>query len=172
MSEFKVNKGRFNEAMKVILIAAMDKNRVIGYENRIPWHIPEDLQYFKKVTMGHGIIMGRKTFDSIGHALPGRQNVVLSRDRSLSFTDCHMAQSLAEGLRHCRNQENVFVIGGESIFREAMEFADTILLSVIQQEYEGDTFFPLIPEKHFRLQSEERIAAEQVFVLQTYQRKR
>ena len=158
--------------MKLILIAAMDQNRVIGYKNRIPWHIPEDLQHFKKVTMGHGIIMGRKTFNSIAHVLPGRQKVVLSRDRSLSFRHCHMAQSLAEGLEHCRNQEKVFIIGGEMVYREAMVLADTILLSVIQQAYTGDAFFPLIPEEHFRLQSEESVAAEQVFLLQTYQRKR
>jgi len=161
-----------NEAMKLILIAAMDKNRMIGYQNSIPWHIPEDLQHFKKITMGHGIIMGRKTFESIACVLPGRQNVVLSTNSSLAITGCDMAQSLAEGLHRCRNQEKVFIIGGETVYREAMAFADTILLSVIQQEYMGDAFFPPIPEKDFQLQFEEEIAAEQVFTLQTYQRKR
>ena len=157
--------------MKVILIAAMDKNRVIGYKNSIPWHIPEDLQHFKKITMGHGIVMGRKTFESMACALPGRQNVVLSTNSTLAINGCHMAQSLADGLQHCRNQEKVFIIGGETVYREAMAFADTILLSVIPQEYQGDAFFPSIPEKDFQLQSEETIVAEQVFTFLTYQHK-
>ena len=156
--------------MKIILIAAMDKNRVIGYKNSIPWHIPEDLLHFKKITMGHAIIMGRKTFESIACVLPGRQNVVLSTNSDLTIAGCHMAQSLAEGLQHCRNQEKVFIIGGETVYREAMAFADTILLSVIPQEHAGDAFFPPIPEKEFQLQSEEKIDAEQVFTFQTYQR--
>jgi dihydrofolate reductase len=157
--------------MKIIIIAAMDKNRVIGYKNSIPWHIPEDLLHFKKITMGHGIIMGRKTFESIACALPGRKNVVLSTNSALVIAGCHMAQNLAEGLQHCRNQEKTFIIGGETVYREAISFADSILLSVIPQEYTGDVFFPPIPEKDFELQSKEKIDAGQVFTIQTYRRK-
>ena len=120
--------------MEIILIAAMDPNRVIGYKNRIPWHIPEEMEHFKKSTMGHGIIMGRKTFESIGKALPGRTNIVLSTNHNLALSDCHIAHSLAEGIYHSSNQEKVFIIGGRTLYIQAMEHVDTILLSVIHRK--------------------------------------
>lgn len=157
--------------MQLILIAAMDRNRVIGYKNKIPWHIPEEMRYFKETTMGHGLIMGRKTFDSIGTALPGRQNVVISTNRSLSIPGCRVAHTLAEAIAYCKNQEKVFIIGGRIIFQEAMSQADTILLSIIHNTYEGDTFFPTIPAEEFKLLSEKQMGTEPPFTLQTYQRK-
>ena len=157
--------------MELILIAAMDTNRVIGINNRIPWHIPEEMRYFKETTMGHGVIMGRKTFESIGRALPGRQNIVLSTNRKLSLPGCQVAHSLAKGLACCKDQKKVFIIGGETLYQEAMEQVDTILLTTIHKEYEGDTLFPAIPAKHFQLLSKKQMGTEPLFTLQTYQRK-
>ena len=157
--------------MQLILIAAMDINRVIGIKNRIPWHIPEEMHYFKETTMGHGVIMGRKTFDSIGKALPGRQNIILSTNRNLSLPGCQVVHSLPEGIACCKDQEKVFIIGGKTIYQEAMEQVDTILLTVIHEEYEGDTLFPTIPTKQFQLLSLKQMGTEPLFTLHTYQRK-
>lgn len=156
--------------MKIILIAAMDPNRVIGYKNRIPWHIPEEISHFKKTTMGHTVIMGRKTYESIGAILPGRQNVVLSSNRNLTFPGCHIVHSLEEGIRYCVKQEKIFIIGGRMLYKESMAGVDTILLSTIHQKYTGDIYFPIIPADHFQLISEKEMGKEQPFTLQEYQR--
>ena len=157
--------------MELILIAAMAHNRVIGSNNSIPWHIPEEMSFFKKSTMGHAIIMGRKTFDSIGMALPGRLNVVLSRDSHLKIDGCLIAGDLQAGIECCRNYEKIFIIGGRSVYLEAMTMADTILLSVLDKEYEGDIFFPHIPTKQFRHVLEERMGRTDMFTVHTYRRK-
>jgi dihydrofolate reductase len=157
--------------MELILIAAMSRNRTIGRNNTIPWHIPEEMYHFKKSTMGHAVIMGRKTFESIGRALPGRLNVILSKDKELQLPGCHIADSLTEAIHYCQDQEKSFIIGGQSIFRESLALADTILLSVLDKEYEGDTFFPPIPKKSFQKISEKRMGHAQPFTLLTYQRK-
>lgn len=134
--------------MEIILIVAMARNRVIGQKNKIPWHIPEEMHHFKTTTMGHAVIMGRKTFESMGKALPGRFNVVLTRTPDLHFPGCKTARNFEEGLRCCQGMEKVFIIGGRTIYQESMATADTILLSVLDAEYEGDTFF-LPSRKHF-----------------------
>ncbi len=148
----------------------MTTNRVIGYQNHIPWHIPEEMQHFKESTMGHAVIMGRKTFESIGKALSGRTNVVLSSNRNLQLSDCHVAHSLTEGLDHCSSQKKVFIIGGRMLYEQAMKNAATILLSVIHRKLKGDTYFPDIPAEHFQLISEKELGTKQTFTLQTYQR--
>ncbi len=157
--------------MEIILIAAMAKNRVIGRNNRIPWHIPEEMRHFKETTMGHAVIMGRKTFESMGKALPGRLNVVLSRNSALHVPGCMTAQNLAQGFRCCQGQEKVFIIGGKTIYQESMVMVDTILLSILDEEYEGDIFFPPIPEDLFQQVSEKRIGREHPFTLLVYTRK-
>ncbi len=157
--------------MELILIAAMAHNRVIGRNNSIPWHIPAEMHFFKKSTMGHAVIMGRKTFDSIAMALPGRLNVVLSRDRTLKIQGCLIASDLKAGFECCKDHEKIFIIGGRSIYLEAMNMADTVLLSVLDKEYEGDIFFPHIPTKHFQHVSEERMGKTDMFTLHTYKRK-
>ncbi len=157
--------------MKLILIAAMAKNRIIGKGNSIPWHIPEEMQFFKESTMGHAVIMGRKTYDSIAMPLPGRFNVVLSRSTTLDIDGCHIANSLKKGIACCGNQEKIFIIGGGTLYKKSLNLADTILLSVLDDEYEGDTFFPQIPEKSFQLVSEKRMGTKEGFTLCTYQRR-
>ncbi len=156
--------------MQLILIAAMSSNRVIGRDNMIPWQIPEEMHHFKKNTMGHAVIMGRKTFESIGKALPGRFNVVLSKDKGAHIPECRIADSLSKAIQYCQDQEKSFIIGGQSIYQESLALVDTILLSIVDREYEGDTFFPTIPEKHFQQISTKRMGQEQPFTLHTYQR--
>ena len=157
--------------MELILIAAMAKNRVIGKNNKIPWHIPEEMRHFKENTMGHAMIMGRKTFESIGTPLPGRLNVVLSRDSNIHCPGFLSAGNLQEGLDCCQGHEKVFIIGGQDLFRETMPCADTIMLSVLDREYEGDTLFPHIPTEHFQQVSEKRMGGSEPFTLFIYQRK-
>ena len=156
--------------METILIAAMSLNRVIGEKNRIPWHLPEEMQHFKANTTGHAVIMGHNTFESIGKVLPDRENIVLSRDATLKLPGCHVAHSLEEGINHCSHMEKVFIIGGRVVYEQAMEYVDTILLSILPTEYSGDTYFPDIPMDSFLLISEKTIGSEQPFTLQKYQR--
>lgn len=124
------------------IIVAMAKNRVIGIANILPWRIPADLQHFKKLTMGHHIIMGRKTFDSIGRPLPGRATVVASRDRDLKIEGCTVAHSLPEAIASCASDPQIFVAGGADIYAQALDLADTLLITEIQQEIAGDAWFP------------------------------
>ncbi len=157
--------------MKLILIAAMAKNRVIGNNNSIPWCIPEEMAHFKKNTMGHALIMGRKTFESIGDPLPGRRNVVLSRDSQYSFSGCRMAPDLSAAITLCGTQEKIFIIGGGSLYAEAIHRVDTICLSVIDKEYKGDTFFPVIPQTLFKQVSIKKINSSPAFTILTFERK-
>ncbi len=135
--------------MELIIIAAMAANRVIGRGNSIPWHLPEELQWFKATTMGHVLIMGRKTHESIGRPLPGRRTIVISRNPQLSLPGCRTVQSLQQALDLCPDQDKVFIAGGAQIYALALPLADTIILSVLEQEIAGDTFFPSVPADEF-----------------------
>jgi dihydrofolate reductase len=147
--------------MKIILVAAMASNRVIGHQGKMPWQgqFPEDMQHFRRLTTGHAVIMGRKTYVSIGKALPNRHNVVVSRAGSDRFMiDCDVRDSLEAAINHCRvlRHKNCFIIGGGEIYRQALDFADEIVLSTIHKEFEGDTFFPKIDLAKFEfVQSDE-----------------
>ncbi len=123
----------------------MARNRVIGAGNKLPWHLPSDLKRFKALTMGHYIIMGRKTFESIGRILPGRTTVVISRNSGFRFDGVLVADSFVKALALAANDSEVFVIGGEQIFREALRIADRILLTEIHRDFEGDVLFPELP---------------------------
>ncbi len=132
--------------MIISLIAAMAENRVIGRDNTIPWHLPEDLKRFREITMGHPVIMGRKTFESIGKPLPGRKNIIITRIPDYRPQGCIVAHSLPDALGQCPDSDEVFICGGGEIFQEALPFANRIYLTVIHEEFEGDTYFPVIPE--------------------------
>lgn len=157
--------------MELILIAAMAQNRVIGKNNTIPWHIPEEMRHFKETTSGHAVIMGRKTFESIKTPLPRRLNVVLSRNPDMSSPGFHFTNTIEKAIDFCREHKKVFIIGGQVIFQESMKLVDTILLSVLDEEYEGDAVFPYIPMEDFREISQKRMGESQPFTLFTYQRK-
>jgi len=122
----------------MIAIAAMARNRAIGHEGRIPWHLPADLKFFKRTTLGHVIVMGRKTFDSLGRPLPGRENVVLSR-RPLDVPGVRRAASLDEIVEPADGRK-LFVIGGAEIYRALLPRCDEVLLTVVNLEPEADTF--------------------------------
>jgi len=156
--------------MEIILIAAMAANRVIGRDGGIPWHNPDELRFFKETTIGHAVIMGGNTFRSLGKALPGRRNIVISRDPAFAAPACETASSLAKALALCAGEEEeVFVIGGERIFTEAIILADGIIVSVFDDAYEGDSVFPEIPAV-FREITQVRHEAAMPFTVFRYRR--
>src|SRR5690606_16570325 len=123
----------------LIIIAAVGKNGVIGNKGKLPWHIPEDLQHFKKVTSGHAIIMGRKTWDSIGKPLPNRRNIVISRDKNLVLDGAEVYQSLEEAIYNAaKTDKTPFVIGGSLIYELAMPFATKMIITEVDYDGEGD----------------------------------
>jgi dihydrofolate reductase len=136
------------------LIVAMAKNRVIGHDNKMPWHLPAELAYFKRITTGHPIIMGRKTFESIGRPLPGRRNIVVSRNANFHAPGIEVTNSLENALALCAD-ENPFVIGGASLYAEALKLAERLYVTEIEAELVGDTFFPLIDSSVWQEESRE-----------------
>lgn len=127
---------------RVYLVAAVASNGVIGTGNRMPWHLPEDLKHFKALTLGHPVIMGRKTYESIGRPLPGRENIVVSRTPGRVIPGVHIAASIEAALALCLGEAVVFVIGGGELYKAAMPLADGLVLTEIRQEYAGETKFP------------------------------
>lgn len=128
--------------MKISLIAAMDKNRVIGKENDIPWRIPRDWEYVKDTTKGYPIILGRKNLESIGRPLPDRRNIVLTRDKYFNFDGCEIAHSIEDIFEFCKNEEEIFIFGGEQIYHLFMPYVEKMYITKIHHEFKGDTFFP------------------------------
>lgn len=127
----------------ISLIVAHDPNRVIGFENKMPWYIPGDLAYFKKTTMDKAIVMGRNTFESIGRVLPGRKNIIVSRNPDYKIEGAEVVTDLVEAIEIASaHHEEVMVIGGEQIFRAVLPKADRLYITFIQQSFEGDTYFP------------------------------
>jgi dihydrofolate reductase len=120
----------------------MDKNRVIGKNNDLPWRLPKEWQYVKKTTMRHSIILGRKNFESIGKALPGRRNIILTRDTTYSAQGCEIAHSVSDVLAICDGEEEIFIFGGEEIYRLFLPYADKLYMTKIDHEFDGDTYFP------------------------------
>jgi dihydrofolate reductase len=130
--------------MKLSMIAAMGRNRVIGIDNEMPWHLPADLQWFKETTLGCPIIMGRKTYDSIGRALPGRLNIILSRNPELEIEGCSVVNSLEDAMLSAADTEadEVFITGGSHLYNNFLEVADALYLTLIDADFAGDTYFP------------------------------
>jgi dihydrofolate reductase len=127
----------------ISFIVAMDSNRVIGKDNQLPWRLPEDLKFFKKVTMGHPIAMGRKTHESIGKLLPGRENIIITRNIHFQAVGYSVFHSVKDFVDYTSKlNEEVFVIGGAEIFKELFDFADRLYITRIHQNFDGDTFFP------------------------------
>lgn len=149
----------------------MARDRVIGRDNKLPWHIPEELKLFKKTTMGYPMIMGRKTFESLGKPLPGRRHIVVSRNPSYSPAGGERAGSVDEAVQLCRNAEKVFVIGGAEVFLHALPLADTILLTEIDLDVKGDVFFPYFSDTDFQeANREEHPDASIPFTIITYRK--
>ncbi len=132
----------------ITLVVAMGMNREIGIDNQLPWHLPKDLKHFKEITSGHPIIMGRKTYESIGKPLPNRTNIVVSRKKDWFEEGILIVGSLKEALKFAQKiDENIFIIGGGNIFEQTMEIADKLEVTEIKTNIEADTFFPKIDPK-------------------------
>ena len=127
--------------MIVSAIVAIGENNAIGKNNQLLWHMPADLKHFKDITSGHTIIMGRKTFDSVGKPLPRRRNIVVTR-QDIAIPGCEVVKSVDEALALCEGEEEVFIGGGAEIYKVAMEQTDRIYLTIIHQSFDADTFFP------------------------------
>ncbi|MBT3198009.1 MAG: type 3 dihydrofolate reductase [Gammaproteobacteria bacterium] len=126
----------------ITLIAAMAKERVIGMKNGLPWELPADMRHFRQQTMGKPILMGRKTFDSIGRPLPGRQNIVITRDQQLQIAGCDVVSSIAAALRAAGEADEVMIMGGASFYQQMLPQAQRMVLTFIDLEIEGDAWFP------------------------------
>ncbi len=126
----------------ISIIVAVARDRVIGVNNTLPWHLPEDLKRFRALTMGHHIIMGRKTYESLGRLLPGRTTVVVSRSKDYAVPGALVANSLKQALALCGDDPEVFVIGGAQLYRDGLGMANRLYLTEIDASYEGDAHFP------------------------------
>jgi dihydrofolate reductase len=124
------------------IVVAMASNRTIGINNTLPWRCPEDFKHFKALTMGHHMIMGRKTFDSIGKPLPGRTTVVVTRDRNLKIDGCIIVHSLQEAIAACVGDNEIFIVGGAELYAQALPLVGRLYITEIQQDVEGDAHFP------------------------------
>ena len=154
--------------MEVIIIVAMSLNRVIGRGQEIPWHIPGEQSRFKEITMGQPLIMGRKTFESIGKPLPGRRNIIVSRNKQYTVTGCDVVGSFNEALKICADNGKVFVIGGEQIFKQALPVVQTIILTTVLRHIEGDVYFPCFTG--FKRVDYEKIEGPDPYMVEVFKR--
>ncbi len=161
--------------MKISIIVAVAQNGVIGDQNSLIWHISEDLRHFKSVTQGHSVVMGRKTYESLGRPLPNRENIVITR-QDIEIEGCKVAHSLREAIEVSSECEELFIIGGAQIYAEALTLADKFYLTRVHHDYNGDTIFPewseddwqLVDSKHY----EHGEKYEYPFTIETYTSRR
>jgi dihydrofolate reductase len=137
----------------ISMITCMDKNRTIGLNNKLPWHLPADLKYFKQLTTNNVIIMGRNTYDSIGKPLPNRRNVVLTRNKEWSVPGVDVVHSVEAVLTKYKDQ-NIFIIGGEEVYKQFLGNADRLYITLIEKSFSGDSFFPVVQEEQWELTTE------------------
>jgi dihydrofolate reductase len=159
--------------MKLSAIVAMDARRCIGKDNALPWRLPADLQRFKQLTLGHTLIMGRKTYESIGRPLPGRDTIVVTRRNDSAPEGVRVAHSLEQALALARDADEVFIAGGADLYRQTMDRVERLYLTRIEHEYACDTFFPPVDLSQWRLVQEERHPATDTtpaFSFLTYER--
>lgn len=128
----------------ISIIAAIGKNRELGKDNKLLWHIPEDMKRFRKLTQGHTVIMGRKTYESIGNPLPNRTNIIITRDHDFKVKGCITAHSLEEAIEIGKkySPDEIFIIGGGQIYSQALPYTDKLYLTIVEKAYDADTFFP------------------------------
>ena len=147
--------------MILSIITAMDENRLIGKDNGLPWKIPADLQFFKKVTMNKPIIMGRKTFESIGRPLPGRRNIIITRDNTFLAEGCEVVYSLETAIESVKDVEEAMVIGGANIYQQFLPRADRLYLTKVAGRFDGDAWFPEINFENWELIEKEEHKADE-----------
>lgn len=129
--------------MIVSIVVAISENHAIGKDNQLLWHLPKDLKHFKEITTGGTVIMGRKTYDSVGKPLPNRRNIVITRQQ-IEIAGCEVVNSLQAALDLCRDHKEVFIVGGAEIYKQAMPLTDKVYLTIVHESFEGDTYFPEI----------------------------
>ncbi len=160
--------------MKLSIIVAISENNVIGRDGGLPWHLSADLQRFKRLTMGHPIIMGRRTYESIGHPLPGRTSIVFTRQNDYQGAGVLVASSLEQALNIAQTNDEAFVIGGAEIYLQALPRANRLVVTRVHATVDGDVFFPTIDPNLWQLQDEERHEADDrndfPFTFQTFER--
>jgi dihydrofolate reductase len=149
--------------MLISIIVAMGRNRAIGYKNMLPWRLPADLQRFKQLTMGHHLLMGRKTYESIGRPLPGRTSIIITRQPAFQAEGCFVVHSLEEAiaLAQTHGEQETFIIGGAEIYKQALPLADRLYLTLVEAEPEADAFFPAFDEAQWQKVEEQFVAADE-----------
>lgn len=159
--------------MQISLIAAMGKNRIIGKNNSLPWKLPEDMKRFKEITKGKLIVMGRKTFESIGKPLPNRTNIIITHDKNYKADGCVVVYSVEEALKTAKGNEEVMVIGGEQIFKLFLPKADRMYLTFIDEDFEGDAYFPQYNKDEWKeVHREEHKNQQYKFVFVDFERRK
>ena len=141
---------------KITLIVAAAENNAIGKDNKMPWHLPNDFKYFKKNTLEHSVVMGRKTFESIGKPLPERRNIILTRDMNYTHEEVDVANSVQEVQNYCRDEREIFIIGGAEIYKQTLPLADKVLLTRVHTTIDGDAYFPELLDHEWNLVSAEK----------------
>ncbi len=143
------------------IICAMDKNRLIGNNNQLPWRLPADLAFFKRTTLGKPVVMGRNTFESIGKPLPGRQNIIVTSNPAWQAQGCDVAGNIEEALQLVEFDPEVMLIGGASLYRQTINNADILYLTLIDYAFQGDTWFPEFNIQQWHIESETTVAPDQ-----------
>lgn len=147
--------------MKISIIVAISENNAIGKDNQLLWHLPADLKHFKQITSGHPILMGRKTYDSIGRPLPNRRNIVISRQKELAIPGVEVVSSIDEAISLCVQEEEIFIIGGAEIYKSALSSCDRIYLTTVHAQYDADAFFPALKQQEWSQRSREFHSADE-----------
>lgn len=146
----------------VTIIAAIANNNALGINNKLIWHLPEDLKRFKRVTNGHHVIMGRKTFESLGKPLPNRTTIIITRNKNYKANNCIVVNSLDEALKNAKQDKNPFILGGAEIYKLAMPIVDKLDLTIVHHEFEADAFFPEIDTSIWKEKSREKFKADEM----------
>ncbi|SEQ90637.1 dihydrofolate reductase [Pedobacter rhizosphaerae] len=148
--------------MSISIAVAVGENYAIGKNNQLLWHMPADLKFFKQTTTGHTVIMGRKTFDSVGRPLPNRRNIVITRDTQLKIDGVEVVNSLEAALEITKEEEKpVFIVGGAEIYKQALPLTHTLYLTTIHHHFDADTFFPAINKSEWKVIKSERHSADE-----------
>jgi len=135
--------------MIVSIIVAISENHVIGKDNKLLWHLPNDLKHFKDTTTGHTVIMGRKTYDSVGKPLPKRRNIIITRQQ-ITIEGCEVVNSIEAALDLCKSEDEVFIVGGAEIYKQSLKLTDHIYLTIVHKSFEGDSVFPEIDKTEWK----------------------
>ncbi len=162
-------------ARVVSIVVAAAENNAIGGDNRLLWHLPNDLRFFKRITSGHPIVMGRKTYESVGKPLPNRRNIIITRQAGYSVEGADVVGSLADALALCESEPTVFIVGGGEIYRQAMPVVDRVYLTRVHASVAGDAFFPDLEPQEWELVSAEAHASDErhafAYTFEVYDRK-